>query len=171
MDFHENGELKTELGIRVHMFGETRTVKVHNFFPVTYTAKIGDLDWSRGFTVVQFHYNEEGICIEERALSHKRKPYTLTFNPSKHTDNAVIARWQSLAWSPEARWIDGRAPTMEDVEKAYPDWLRRKEAPIHVEPSPIAEVNQTSMITVVLTCCVVSVICTGIVMGLLHNIG
>lgn len=107
----------------------------------------GELDWSSGAVTVGMQYfDEDGELIQIVHLSHDRQ-YSHNYKKSEYgkgeirfygttarSANAYIPRfnlmatgkkraaildqWQAMADSPDATWIDGRAPTAEEITEA-----------------------------------------------------
>ena len=129
-----------------------RSLKEHRW-----TLEEGEIDWTSGAIAVGMQYfDEDGQLIQIVHLSHDRQ-YSHDFRKSEYakreiqyfgttarTSNAYLPRfnivatgtkraailnhWQSMADSPDATWIDGRAPTQEEVTKATEEREKAKEA-------------------------------------------
>jgi len=107
----------------------------------------GELDWSSGaITVGMQYFDEDGELMQIVHLSHDRQ-YSQNFKKCEYREGkiryfgatarsgnayiprfnilatgkkraAVLSHWQAMADSPDATWLDGRAPTLDEVTAA-----------------------------------------------------
>ena len=119
-----------------------RDLKEHRF-----EIEEGELDWSSGAVTVGMQYfDEDGELMQIVHLSHDRQ-FSHNWKKCEYKDSkiryfgttarspnayiprfnilatgkkraAILGHWQAMADSPDATWLDGRAPTVEEIEAA-----------------------------------------------------
>jgi hypothetical protein len=132
----------TVLTLRVAPFDKTMVIIDRQLDEHRVPIKEGELDWSTGsVTVGMQFFDPEGNCVAITHLSHDKQlshdwtncnyregrikyfasaartpnAYAPRYNPLAQKPAAIIALWQAMADSPDATWLDGRAPTQEEV--------------------------------------------------------
>lgn len=118
-----------------------------------FPMKAGELDFTSGMVCVkEEEYDENGDLLAIHNLSHEvqRRPNMRAsnfkdgkvawtrglansanaclsrFNPLAKKRAGILVQWQAQADSEDATWLDGRAPTLEEVTAAQKEWEEKK---------------------------------------------